>query len=575
MKRASISQSDPSRLWFPFREIGWSDTVRGDEHISPAAYRYPFSAVTHNDGLLVVDKCLPKNRISFIGPSGHFVWSFEKKPRMNGAASLPNGDIAVIFNRSILRLSNNGRQLSSVNLPGTEPFDCVAAAGDTLIVGSDEGVLVLTLTGTVLSQYSCESLGLESVTDIFPTADGGMLVTDSWSSAVKEFDSSGHLRRTIQPESYHGDVSGRCVGPRSSCALPDGRVIVADTLNRRLVEFADDSGVGTEIALREEFHWISPTFVRPGKQAGLIVVDTGRQCVVEVDRGTVRKATGRVQQRSSFLAFPRSAEVDGQGHLFVADTHHDRIARFSLSEPCSPPIDFSRVLEGEIRLPRSATCGPEGSVVIADGLNGRIVVLNARGNVVREVSRVRAKNEFYRLVDPHHAQLCANSLLTITDSESATVWVIDDDDRVIARLPPKASSPFRDPHSAHLTLDGIVWVADSGNDRVRRFRISSGVPPLEMFQSADELGTLTYPRYVLPYTRHGALIPDTDAGRIVFFSGGQIDQSIGPLLDRPSCSLISNEIRTPRWVAVGSQNDIFITDFWNHRVLQMRRGNFM
>ncbi len=195
----------------------------------------------------------------------------------------------------------------------------------------------------------------------------------------------------------------------------EGRLYVADTHNHRIaiyeLEGADGKLVG-ELAsgLRK------PEGVLVGRDGRVYVTGAGTGNLVVYRGGVVERETGG-------LSAPHDLEFAPNGDLWVADAANDRMVRMS------PDLEAKTVLKGatyDFSGPRYLDVAPDGTLVVADKYSHSVKVIAENGTL----------------------------LGVIGDGDSG-----------------EGPQKFRTPEGVELRGD-IAWIADSGNDRIVKYRIT-------------------------------------------------------------------------------------------------------
>lgn len=234
----------------------------------------------------------------------------------------------------------------------------------------------------------------------------------------------------------------------------------------------------------------------------LFVSDVGSGRVVALDAGTLDlvDAFG-----ADVLNGTHDIDLDGNGRMYVADTHNGRAAVFamqgtqgelvgSLSERLSGPEgvlvhpngmiyvagawsnNVVAFRDGEVAYelkglsaPHDLEVAPDGHIWLADAGNDRVLLLSESLHIVRELSGPPFDFDGVRYLD-----VMPDGTLIAADKYSHTVKVIDPGGRLLAVLgsgrPGKGEGVFRTPEGVDSVGD-ILWLADSGNDRIVKYRV--------------------------------------------------------------------------------------------------------
>jgi hypothetical protein len=534
-----------------------------DEASAGSAPRFPFAAIPTASGCLLLDRRRPRNVVSSLSRAGELLWSEDRPPRMNAVAGLADGSAVLALDRTIWLRDPDGRLRQLAILPGEAEIEALSVRDRLVAAGSDEGVQLLSLDdGRPLGSLSAEQLGVRTVTDLQLLPGDGLLITDSWQSSVLETDRRGTLIRRFGKRRVPGQALGHLTGCRSACRLPDGRTVVADTLNDRVVLISGAEAM-QELWPADGSGWAAPTFVRAAGDGSLLVTDSGQRRVVALELdGLVRWQYGARPAENRPLTFPRMAEGAADGTVLVADSFSHRVLEF---DGAGQEVWQAGAGLG-LHAPRAVTRDAEGSTVIADGMNGRVLVVDGTGSLVREISEVCWQGERHQLVDPHHVVVAGQQLL-ITDSDTHWVWLVDRQGEATHRW--GGNPELNDPHCARLRPDGSLVVADAGNHRLAVCAPGSESPAraLPVFDAAGQPVQLDYPRCVSLAPDGGLLVSDTDAARLLGLSpDGVVRWECGPELpEHPALGGVP-ELRIPRWIDL-SHRRLVITDYWNSRVL--------
>lgn len=210
------------------------------------------------------------------------------------------------------------------------------------------------------------------------------------------------------------------------------------------------------------------------------------------------------------LSLPHDLAFDPAGRLLVADTGNDRIAIYEVSGARGR-------LAGEIR---DGLAAPEG---IAVGADGRIYVSNTRSAelvVFAQGKRVAAVGGPGRGVAnfnrPHDVEVDAAGMVYLVDSGNNRVVILDRN-LTVRRSLVGAPYNFNDPKYLFVAGDGALYVADQHNHRIKIF--SPGFMPVGLIgggKAGSGAGQFDRPEGVLA-DGDRVWVADTYNDRIVLF----------------------------------------------------------
>ncbi|KUM98057.1 hypothetical protein AQI95_41450 [Streptomyces yokosukanensis] len=563
MKRETLDQ---------FRLVRqWGIEHPADSDASPLAF--PFLGQRTADGTyLIVDRRLPENRLIEVSAEGETVWSLSAPPRMNFAHRIGTESVLFCQGTDLYWADRSGRRTLHRPLPVTRAFNCGSVLDDRLLLAGDDGILLLTLDGTLLRHLKPSEDSFIEPSDVQLLPSGNILMSDALTCCAIELDEYGRRVRIFGQWRRPGLRHGRVGAPYSACRLRDGRTIVADWRGSRLAEFDTDGrwvrdlpGIGRGLTA-------GPSYVRQLPDGDLLVTETvHRRLVVRSIEGEVRWEYGPRTLPRHTLSFPRTVEpLRASDDLLVCDTYADRVVSID-------PSGAERWAFGEgmgLNLPRSARQGEDGRIALSDGLNGRVLVLDDLGQVTREVDKVSSDGLPVRLMDPHYAELLPGGVLLIVDSDLERVLLVGEDDTVLRQWG-AGEERLSDPHQACLLADGGIVVADSANDRVVEFdpdgNLRYQIARTALTGTGDHR-PLLYPRFAMPMPDgSGALlIVDTDACRLTAATrAGERLWSVGPVLDIEAIPAAVPELRVPKYAAFGQHGRILVADYLNSRIAEL------
>ncbi len=394
--------------------------------------------------------------------------------------------------------------------------------------------------------------------------NGNVLLADGPSHIVAEIDRSAAIAWQCGEWRVPAGTDRHLSLPGSLRQMPDGRKLVADTRNHRVLIF-DTNGTVSQIRLRDD-DFCDPTFADHLDGGSYLICDSSNARVVEVDAAgnKVWQYGGQTGKRRQ-LSYPRSVEAGEDGHLLISDTAHNRIVEVAGARFTPWPA-----LEGDALFwPRSAKRLPSGSALIADGRNSRVIEVSTSGEVLRQLDRldIGAGLEFG---DPHDATQLPNGNLLITDSSQNIVVETDWSGKVHWLIGRDNIIALADPHTAQLLPDGRVLISDSGHNRIVVVDPHGGSVHIrkELF-SGSSCYRLDTPKHAHVFDDTTLIVVDTGNSRILaadvsgelFWELSSVPQSPIPLL------------HYPRWAHLVNHDELFVCDHYHHRILHFKKAS--
>jgi sugar lactone lactonase YvrE len=235
----------------------------------------------------------------------------------------------------------------------------------------------------------------------------------------------------------------------------------------------------------------------------LFVADVGSGRVVALDADTLDWVD---EFGADVLSGTHDIDFDESGRMYVADTHNGRTAVFemegtrgaliaSLAERLSGPEGVLVHRNGLIYVagawsdnvvafhdgklihelkglssPHDLEAAPDGRIWLADAGNDRLLLLSESLEILGELSGSPFDFNGVRYLD-----VMPDGTIIAADKYTHSVKVVDPRGRLLAVLgggrPGRGEGVFRTPEGVEIDGD-IVWLADSGNNRIVKYRMS-------------------------------------------------------------------------------------------------------
>lgn len=388
-----------------------------------------------------------------------------------------------------------------------------------------------------------------------------ILIADPIRHVAVEIDRTGNVAWQFGETKHPSRTIDHLSSPGSIRHMEDGRRVVADTRNHRILSI-DEDGNNCEV-IPHDGTFRDPRYADVLSNGNCLICDTGNARIIELDeQGYIVWYYGTSVVSRRLLSYPRSVEVTGAGGYLVADTAHDRIIEVIDGQIKEKPFHDKPGLFW----PRCVRMLASGSLLIADARNSRIVEVSAKGHVLRELSHINLDGT-QTLQDPHDVRMLPDGRLLVTDSKQDLVVVVDWSGCVYRAIGRKESFSLDDPHSAQQLEDGSIIIADTGHHRIVVVDPhGDDVREISSIRTDSSSLRLHHPRYVevtrdgtmvIADTGHNRILAATTTGRFIW-ELSRVPDSSQPLLNQP------------RWVKLLNRNEVVICDHFHHRILHLR-----
>ena len=278
------------------------------------------------------------------------------------------------------------------------------------------GMLLVLATGQAHAQETTQLVAMPLLpSSVAFDAVGNLYFADTNRQVVYESSLAGVLSIVAGNgvQGFAGDgeaaTSAQLNSPQGVAVGSDGTLYIADTGNQRVravssglittyagngsVGFAGDGGPARNAA----FRW--PNALAIDASGALLISDAGNQRVRRISSGLIETIVGNGTQgfagdggaaTSAELDTPMGLTVGGDGRIFVADAHNQRIrvvatngmiGTFAGTGVAGYAGDGGQATAAELSLPRGLIVTSSGAVIFADSNNQRMRMVNTSGTI--------------------------------------------------------------------------------------------------------------------------------------------------------------------------------------------------
>jgi DNA-binding beta-propeller fold protein YncE len=415
-----------------------------------------------------------------------------------------------------------------------------------------------------------------------------------------------------------------------------GRVYVAEYFAHRVLQLnlrtgsvavfagTGEAGLGKDGALATESPIRGPDGLALDPEGKLLVADSGnrRICRIDIETGKLSTLHRSEPQENLELWTPGSLVVDGKGNLWMADSERDRILRFAPGA-VRPQVfgegdigDGRPAVEARLAHPNSVVADRQGNIYISDTLHHRVRVVDARDGRIHTVAGtgipgyngdgIPASRAW--LSYPAQIQVDDGGKLYIGDYYNNRVRVVDLPRGRIFTLAgtgqageegdggPANTATLSNPHVLFLDGQDSLIVTSAVTSSIRRIDLktgtiesipSDGIPHNRIIHGVDRwdgglllvlprpfpgsiellkngkravlFGTpdISYPYHVAVSPTGELYICDTGRNRILRWNGKEL-------------SVVIDGIGRPRAISFDPQGNLLIAETFHNRVLRVR-----
>lgn len=256
--------------------------------------------------------------------------------------------------------------------------------------------------------------------------------------------------------------------PQGVAADNNGNIFVADTFNHRVQKFNNTGGFidqWGDFGIEEgEFKSISALVA--DNNGNVFVADTTNDRIQKFNNtGGFITAWGQKGSEPGNFSDPQGITLDNSGNVFVADSLNERIQKFSNTGTLITYWGELGDEEGNFSFPFGISTDSNGNVYVADVNNNRLQKFSNNGNFILSWS-----SNFNKIAGV--ATDNSNDVFTTESIFNNRVQKFTNTGSFITKFGSFGSSQglFFDPCGITVDNLGDVYIADSGNNRIQKFR---------------------------------------------------------------------------------------------------------
>jgi len=452
-----------------------------------------------------------------------------------------------------------------------EPVDVdLAVNGDVYVLDKEASkVLVFDASGKPKLDFGRPGSGpgqLDEPEAIAVSPKGQVFVADTENNRIQAYDASGKF---LFHFGSSGDQPGQLNDPSGLAIDQFGMIYVADRKNQRIQTFSHH-GIFLQAFKLEG----APSDIAIDPEGNIFALVPGKPQIVKIFPQTQkRELVFQTGQSPDFLSSGRGIAVDMRGDVYITERSDDSIKKVDTKGSLLVAFGSEGEGRGQFDDPGGMATDHQGNIYIADSDNHRVQVFHVTGSQ-KPAMTVQAHSppiiEFDSLLK---AEKTITDLFFVPDKglyilsrEHNHILRIGSPNQVYGRKGRKPGE-FDEPMALSASPDGVLAIADTGNDRVQLLD-PEGTPLYQFGKSGEKTGQFDEPAGIAISKKNLIYVADTENHRIQFFnkdgifltSFGQESNKITPQTPE------HGKFNTPTSLAINSQHQVYVLDAGNHRV---------
>ncbi len=549
-----------------------------------------------------------------------------------------NGTITTVVGTGVAGYGgdNGPAAAAQLNSPSGLAFDSldnlyITDQGNN-VVREVSGGVITTVAGNGTAGFSGDngpatSAQLNAPRGVAIDASGNLYIADCGNSRIRLVSAGviGTIAGNGVP-GYGGDggpaTAAQLNAPTGVTLDAAGNIYIADYYNNRIRKVANGvintvAGKGTQAFSGDNGPAVSAQLNRPFLIAvdisgNLYIADYGNNRIRQVAAGVITTVAGNGTSGFSGdtgsavtaqLHFPWSVALDSSANLYVADLPNNRIRRISASGVINTVAgtgtagfsgDAGSASAAQLNQPSSVAADASGNLYIADSANNRVRKISSSG-IISTVAGNGTAGFAGDNGPATNAQL--NQPLGVAVDSSGNLYIADAGNNRIRKVTgttiatyagngnpgfggdggSPATAQLNNPMAVSLDTSGNLYIADSGNNRIRKITGSTistvagnGNPGYAGDGAAATAAQLNAPSGVAAGANGVVYVADTVnnvvrkifGGNIVTIAGGGASLGDGG----PSTNA---ELGAPQGLALDASGNVYIADTADNRIRQM------
>lgn len=328
--------------------------------------------------------------------------------------------------------------------------------------------------GSCLREFAFEGFGsgngqFKHADAISVDANGAVWIGDEGNGRVQVFNEAGEYITKFGSKGS-GTEQFDFEYPIGILSEGSGEVWITDAKNNRMEKWtipslspSYSSSFGSKGVADGQFE--EPAGIAVNPMNGNVAVSDEVHGRVEVfsEAGAYIRKFGKNGNGDGEFEKPRGVAIDAEGNIWVTDTGNNRVQGFTEDGTFIRKFGTKGSGDGEFKSPKGLAVDSKGNIWVADSENNRVQEFNKEGKYQRKFST--GKNPIGVAVDP------SGNVWSDNEEETGVLEEHTETGSLIRKIVSsgKGIGQLLKPKRFAIGLNGELWIADAGNNRVEVF----------------------------------------------------------------------------------------------------------
>ncbi len=279
------------------------------------------------------------------------------------------------------------------------------------------------------------------------------------------------------------------------------------------------------------------------------------KCESECGNPQFLTSVGVASETQSAVKTPTDSAVDPSGNIWVADKGNNRVVAYTAGGEFLREVSSFGANGGKLNAPSGIMVDPGGKLWVADTANHRIVEFNEKGEFLLAIGRDVNKTKVEAAGSEAERNFCTAASGNVCQAGVAG----------------STGTQLNAPQGIASTTGGNVWVADTGNSRLKKYNPTNGALFNNIGGEGSGSGQVKNPTAIAVAADNSFWVADTGNNRIEKFSSApSFVQAVGKE------GVGNGEFKKPVGIEIDSTGKIWVSEQEGKRVQKFgETGEFL